>query len=186
MADRDVLRVTLEYPDINWLFDQPDVSPFSETFHEYSTRPGIEDIYNELHANPSLKRVETTILLPPEQITPALEQRTREAVRRYCLARSREVGQDERALRWRALRALAIALVLFVPYVIVYKPLQESEIWLLPDRRRIEYRNLDCSLVSTRCPCLRRAVLSNGLRELQARFGNATGAQTGVLKRVCW
>src|ERR687886_153733 len=131
MADRDVLRVTLEYTDINWLFDQSDVSPFSENFHEYSTRPGIEHVYNELHANPSLKKVEATILLPPEQITPALEQRTREAVRRYCLARSREVGQDERALRWRALRALAIALVLFVPYVIVYKPLQESEIWLL-------------------------------------------------------
>ena len=127
MADRDVLRVTLEYPDINWLFDQPDVSPFSENFHEYSTRPGIEHIYNELHANPSLKRVEATILLPPEQITPTLEQRTREAVRRYCLARSREVGHDERALRWRALRTLAIALVLFVPYVIVYKPLQESD-----------------------------------------------------------
>jgi hypothetical protein len=131
MADRNVLRVTLEYPDINWLFDQPDVSPFSENFHEYSTRPGIEHIYNELHANPSLKRVEATVLLPPEQITPGLEQRTREAVRRYCLARSREVGQDERALRWRALRALAVALVLFVLYVIVYKPLQETEIWLL-------------------------------------------------------
>jgi hypothetical protein len=131
MADRDVLRVTLEYPDINWLFDQPDVSPFSENFHEYSTRPGIEHIYNELHANPSLKRVETTILLPPEQTTPALEQQTREAIRRYCLARSQEVGQDERALRRRSLRALAIALVLFVPYVIVEKPLQESEIWLL-------------------------------------------------------
>src|ERR671932_269364 len=131
MADRDVLRVTLEYTDINWLFDQPDVSPFSENFHEYSTRPGIEHIYNELHANPSLKRVETTILLPPDQTTPALEQQTREAIRRYCLARSQEVGQDERALRWRSLGALAIALVLFVPYVIVEKPLQESEIWLL-------------------------------------------------------
>jgi hypothetical protein len=131
MADRNVLRVTLEYTDINSLFDQPDVSPFSESFHEYSTKPGIEYIRNELHANRSLKRVEATILLPPEQITPTLEQRTGEAIRRYCLARSREMGQEERALRWRALRSLAIALVLFVPYVIVYKPLQESEIWPL-------------------------------------------------------
>jgi hypothetical protein len=92
MADRNVLRVTLEYTDINSLFNQPDVSPFSENFHEYSTTPGVEYIYNELHANSSLKKVEATILLPPEQITPTLEQRTREAIRRYCLARAREMG----------------------------------------------------------------------------------------------
>jgi hypothetical protein len=103
VADRRVLRVTLRYTDINSLFDKPDVSPFSEEYSEYSTTSGIEHIYGELQANPSLNRVETTILLPREQITPTLEQRTQEAIRRYCIARSREVGQSERALRWRAL-----------------------------------------------------------------------------------
>ena len=83
MADRKVLRVTLRYADIN-------------SFRQ-STLAGIEHIYGELQANHSLKRVETTILLPPEQITPHLEERTREAVRRYCLARGREVGQSERS-----------------------------------------------------------------------------------------
>ena len=131
MADRKVLLVTLRYTDINSLFDKPDVSPFSENFHEYSTLAGIEHIYGELQANPSLKRVETTILLPPEQITPHLEERTREAIRRYCLARGREVGQSERALRWRALRALAIALILFIVYVLVQWRLQGSEILVL-------------------------------------------------------
>ena len=57
MVYRNVLRVTLEYTDINCLFDQPDTSPFSESFREYSTKPGIEHIYNGLHANPSLKRL---------------------------------------------------------------------------------------------------------------------------------
>jgi hypothetical protein len=128
MADRNVLRVTLEYTDVNSLFNQPDISPFSEDFHEYSNTPGIEFIRNELHANPSLKRVEATILLPPEQVTPTLEQRTREAIRRYCLARSREVGQSERALRWRALRALAIALILFAVNVFMQDRMQGSEI----------------------------------------------------------
>ena len=129
MADRGLLRVTLEYKDIGWLFKQPDVSPFSEDFQEYSTTAGLEYLCNEVYANPSLKRVEATVLLPPERITPDLEQRTREAVRRYCLARIRETGQDERALRWRALRALMIALVFFVAYVIVEKPLYNSEVW---------------------------------------------------------
>lgn len=119
VAERRVLRVTLRYSDIDWLFDTPDVSPFSEDFNEYSTLPGIEHIYNELQANPALKRVETTIVLPPEQITPQLEPSTQEAIRRYCLARGQEVGQSERALRWRAFRALAVALVLFFVYVLL-------------------------------------------------------------------
>ena len=131
MADRKVLRVTLRYTDINSLFEKPDISPFSEDFHEYSTAAGIEHIYGELQANPSLKRVEATILLPREQVTPNLEQRTREAIRRYCLACGREVGQSERALRWRALRALAIAVVLFVVYVLVQMRLQGSELLIL-------------------------------------------------------
>jgi hypothetical protein len=81
-----------------------------------------------LQANPALKRVETTIVLPPEQITADLERSTQEAVRRYCLARSREVGQSERALRWRAWRALAVALFLFVVYVFVQWKLKNLDI----------------------------------------------------------
>jgi hypothetical protein len=123
-----MLRVKLHYADINSLFEMPDVSPFSEDFDEYSTVAGIEHIYNELQANPVLKRVETTIVLPPEQITPNLEQNTREAIRRYCLARSREVGQSERALRWRALRALGVALVLFVAYAFLQWWLQGTKL----------------------------------------------------------
>jgi hypothetical protein len=128
LADRRVLRVTLRYTDIDSLFRTPDVSPFSEHFHESSTLPGIEYIYNELQANPALKRVKTTILLPPEQITPQLEPSTREAIRRYCLARAQEVGQSERALRWRAFRALAVALVLFFVYVLMQWQLQNVDV----------------------------------------------------------
>jgi hypothetical protein len=128
VADRGVLRLTLKYADINSLFEKPDVSPFSEDFLEYGTVPGVEYIYNELQANPRLRRVETTVVLPPAQITPDLEQNTREAIRRYCLARSWEVGQSERALRWRALRALAVALVLFVVYVLLQWKLEHLEI----------------------------------------------------------
>jgi hypothetical protein len=128
VAERGVLRLTLRYGDVNSLFEKPDVSPFSEDFLEHGTVPGVEYIYNELQANPALKRVETTIVLPPDQITPDLERSTREAIRRYCLARSWEVGQSERALRWRALRALAVALVLFVVYVLLQWKLQGIDI----------------------------------------------------------
>jgi hypothetical protein len=123
-----VLRLTLRYANINSLFEKPNVSPFSEDFLEYGTVPGVEYIYNELQANPALKRVETTVVLPPEQITPDLERSTGEAIRRYCLARSWEVGQSERALRWRAFRALAVALVLFVIYVLLQWKLKDIDI----------------------------------------------------------
>ena len=131
MAERGVLRLTLRYANINSLFEKPDVSPFSEDFLEYGTVPGVEYIYNELQANPRLKRVETTVVLPREQITPDLERSTSEAIRRYCLARSWEVGQSERALRYRAFRALAFALVLYVVYVVAEWLLQDSEIFVL-------------------------------------------------------
>jgi len=120
--------VTLRYADIDSLFRAPDVSPFSEHFHKYSTVAGIEHIYNELQANPALKRVETTIVLPPEKITLQLEPSTREAIRRYCLARGEEVGQSERALRWRAFRTLAVALVLFFVYVLLQWWLQGFDV----------------------------------------------------------
>ena len=90
-----MLRLTLRYADINSLFEKPDDSPFSEDFLEYGTVAGVEYIYNESQANPALKRVETTIVLPREQITPDLERSTREALRRYCLASA--VGRWVRA-----------------------------------------------------------------------------------------
>jgi hypothetical protein len=125
--DRDVLRVTLRYKDIRWLFTLPDITPFSEDFEVYSTTYGIEFIVNELRANSSLKRVEATILLPLEQIAPDLEERTREAVRRYCKARSHAVGQNQRILRDRIQRSVVLAVVALFLSVGVGYPLSIEE-----------------------------------------------------------
>jgi hypothetical protein len=124
---RDVLRVTLNYKDIGWLFRLPDVTPFSEDFEVYSTTYGIEFIVNELRANSSVKQVETTILLPPEQITPDLEARTLEAVRRYCRARSHALGQDARILRDRIKRSIVLAVVATILSVGIGYPLSIEE-----------------------------------------------------------
>jgi hypothetical protein len=131
MSDRHLFRVTLSYRDINGLFCRPDVSPFSADFHEYSTTSGVEYIANELYANSSLKRVAATILLPPDQIRPGLEQETRQAIGRYCLARSHELEQEERALRWRAWRALVLAFVALLISVGLGKPLTNSGMFIL-------------------------------------------------------
>jgi hypothetical protein len=123
--------VTLDYKDIAWLFRLPDITPFSEDFQVYSATYGIEFIVNELRANSSLKRVEATILLPPDQITPDLEGRTREAVRRYCQARSHTLGQDERILRDRIKRSLVLAVVATVLSVGIGYPLSIEEDFVL-------------------------------------------------------
>jgi hypothetical protein len=128
---RDALRVTLRYKDIGWLFRLSDITPFSEDFQVYSTTYGVEFIVNELRANSSLKRVEATILLPPDQITPDLEQRTREAVRRYCQARSYAVGQDRRILRDRIKRSVALAIVALILSVGIGYPLSIEEDFVL-------------------------------------------------------
>src|ERR671928_1157623 len=55
------------------------------------------------------------------------------------------------------------------------------------DRRRVGHRDLGCAVVSARFPHLRGTVLSHGLRELQARFGDAAENQTRVLSwHVAW
>jgi hypothetical protein len=118
-----VLEVTLRYRGITALFEPPAVSPFADDFHAYSLMPGVEYLAKTLAAHASRKAVAVTILLPPEQITPELEQQTLKAVRRYCLARRHALEQDERALRGRSLRGLAVAIVVLVIAVAVGRPL---------------------------------------------------------------
>jgi hypothetical protein len=126
MAERDLLQVTFDYDTIEWLFTTPILSPFSERFHDDSTTAGVEFIVNELWADPSLKRVETTVLLPVDQITPDLEERTRQAITRYCLAQYRVLTQEERSMRRRALPSLVFGIVAVLLYLSVGRLLSNS------------------------------------------------------------
>jgi hypothetical protein len=114
---RHTLHVTLRYRDIAGLFAPPAVSPFSEDYQVYSTTSGIEFLARELHANPSLQRVEVTILLPPDRVSPELERRTREAVARYCRAQLVRYRQERREQGWYLVRefgSATLGLVVFL------------------------------------------------------------------------
>ena len=113
MVDRKVLRVTLQYTDIDGSSNTR-ISPFSEDFSEYSTVPGIEHIYGELQANPSLKRVEATIVFPPEQITPNLEQSTQKPSEGTVSPAVPGGGTERTRAPTAGVRSSAIAFVLFV------------------------------------------------------------------------
>ncbi len=80
------LQVTLRLRDINHLFEEPDITPFSEYYEPYSFKTGMDYIVGELYAHPHTALIQLTVLLPAEQITPDLEVRSIEAIRKYSAA----------------------------------------------------------------------------------------------------
>ncbi len=117
MKNRGVYETTLQLADIEDFFHKPDISPFSHDYRVYSYTSGIEYLAKELYANPSLKKVRVTLLLPTDKIQPGLEQQTQEAVLRYCSGRVKEIEQDTRGLRRHALQVLLVALVGLVVFI---------------------------------------------------------------------
>jgi hypothetical protein len=117
MKNSRVYVATLHLTDIELFFRKPDISPFSPDYREYSYTSGIEYLANELYANPSSREVRVTLLLPAEKIVPDLERQTREAVLRYCSGRMKEIEQDRRGLRQRALQGLLMALVGLIVFI---------------------------------------------------------------------
>lgn len=115
MAQKKTLEITLELQDINYLFQKPDISPFSRHYKPYSYIAGIEFVANELYADPAYDAVKLELQLSPELIKPGLEEETQAAAARYCSGRLRNVTHEIHSLRWRGTRALAMATVaLFV------------------------------------------------------------------------
>jgi hypothetical protein len=102
----EVYNVILQLGDVEHLFSKPDVSPLSDDYREYSYTSGIEFIANELYANPSYDKVKATLLLPASSLESGLDEKVKEAVRRYCRGRLKDVEHDIYATRWRGLRAL--------------------------------------------------------------------------------
>ena len=104
-------ETTLYLDDIEQFFSQPDLSPLSEQYREYSYTSGIEYLAKELYAQPAIKEVRVKIMLPAEKIVPDLEQKMKAAVVRYCSARLKALEQEIQGLRKRALKATVMAIV---------------------------------------------------------------------------
>jgi hypothetical protein len=116
-AMENVYETTLYLTEPEHFFRKPDISPFSPDYREYSYTSGIEYLANELYAHPSSREVRVTLLLPPEQVVPDLQQNIQEAVLRYCRGRLKEIEQQRRGLRQRALQGLLMTLVGMVVFI---------------------------------------------------------------------
>src|SRR5674476_1447021 len=81
MKNKKVYKTTLRLHDINHLFDDPNISPFSDYYQPYSFKTGMDYIVDELYNHPSAEEIELTVLLPAEQITRDLEAKKRQQKR---------------------------------------------------------------------------------------------------------
>jgi hypothetical protein len=115
-----VLRVTLRLKTIEALFEDPDLSPFDPYYAPYSFAAGMDYLVGEMQLAPRATRTELTILLPPEQIEPGLEARTRVAIGRYAEAWASQARQERGVEQIRARRVAIAAALFFVVANLVY------------------------------------------------------------------
>lgn len=107
MKKGKTFELTLHLQDITHLFEEPNITPFSDYYQPYSFKTGMDYIVGELYANPGTKRIKLTVLLPDYQISPDLLDRTYRAIEKYSIAWMRDAEQDMAKIRYRGIRAAA-------------------------------------------------------------------------------
>src|SRR5689334_14271314 len=85
------------------LFDATAINPFSENELEILGMSGLAYITRQLQAHRrDLKNARLLVRMPPNQITPGLDQRLKEAVRRYCRAKIEDNKVEIHLIRFRS------------------------------------------------------------------------------------
>lgn len=107
MADTK-LELALSLNHITDLFRAPELDPFHNMADD---RSGVEQILDELKANPSARQVSVTLQVPLEQWNDDLQTQTRAALNRYADARVQRQKRELAALERKGIRALQIGLV---------------------------------------------------------------------------
>ena len=100
--------ITLHLDHIQHLFQAPELDPFAGSAHSLS---GIEQILNELQAQPLRCRVHTTILLPSTQLSKDIEQNCRIALERYCKVQIHQLSNNMASLRRQGFISLQTGLI---------------------------------------------------------------------------
>lgn len=85
---------------IEHLFEEPHLDPFAPDQEAYDTRAGLERMLSAVRRAKRKAPVSVTVELPPEAITPQLEDRASAALNREC-RRKLAVLDDELEAVWR-------------------------------------------------------------------------------------
>lgn len=110
----NALRVTLRLKDVEHLFTAPALSPFDPYYAPESVAAGIDFLIAEMKRAPRVSGIDLVVLLPAERLeaNPALEARTREAIRRYAETRA-STARQEHAIELRTARRVGGTAVAF-------------------------------------------------------------------------
>ncbi len=122
MARERRYDITLHLENLEQFFRVPEPDPFDPQVRFSS---GLDTIIGELKPAALIKKVRARIILPPDQITPDVEQKLREALTRYCQHQIREQRQDLISLRWQGIKALQNG-VIFLAVCLLLSTFMES------------------------------------------------------------
>ncbi len=73
--------ITLHLETLEQFFAVPEPDPF---VHHARVDPGMDTLIDELRPKALIRKVRTTIVLPPDQLKPEAETQLREALTQYC------------------------------------------------------------------------------------------------------
>jgi hypothetical protein len=100
-------ELVVQVSDINHLFTAPPTDLMAQNEAAVMGEPALLRVVRKLMSARTMQAVhKLTILLPPDQITPGLEERTRLAVGRYCRLKIEDNDAQLRVMRHEAGRLL--------------------------------------------------------------------------------
>jgi hypothetical protein len=111
--------IVLKLNSIDELFNAPDVNPFAENEIDVLGEAALPHAVRQMLARRirHWHEAQLVIQLPSDQITPDLQARTRDAVRRYCAARIEDNRLTIRLSRVRS--AIGLVIVTLISIVVI-------------------------------------------------------------------
>ena len=102
--------MTIRIDSIDQLFNAPDLNPFSDKEVDILGEPALVRVVkrNLSHGLGQWKENRLIVRLPPDQITPDLQEQTHQAVKRYCTAKIGDNNLQIRVSRTRGFVGLGI------------------------------------------------------------------------------
>lgn len=118
--------ITLHLDNLAQFFAVPEPDPFDPQVRFAS---GLETISSELKPKALIRKVRTTLVLPPDQIAPDAEARLRAALTRYCQHHIAQNRQDLISLRWQGIKALQNGFIFLATCLLLSSFFENAEIF---------------------------------------------------------
>lgn len=112
--------LVVEIGAVDQLFNAPPINPFSERNVEILGIAGLSYVARQLQNHRrDWQRLRLVVRLPADQITPGLDARLADAVRRYCHAKLADNALEIRMIRLRSGVGLSIIAVIVVAIIAI-------------------------------------------------------------------